>query len=195
MRKIHRLGNHYLPQPFQLEQEDPCRVEVPMQSFIADLRHSARELRKRPGFTSTAVLSLALGIGATTAVFSAIYAVLINPFPYPDANRMMEIHLLDSQGNDRVTGYTGPEIAALHSVKSFESVVPFQYGHLTTTDGDLPEDVRALSISPDSPSHWRIPAMLGRWLIPSDAPPGQEPALSLSSPTASRSGDRSVCLG
>jgi putative ABC transport system permease protein len=147
-----------------------------MQSLVSDLRYSARELRKRPGFTLTAVLSLALGIGATTAVFSVIYAVLINPFPYPDANRLMEIHLLDSQGNDRVTGYTGPEIAELRRVKSFESVVPFQYGHLTTTDGDLPEDVRALSISPDSPNHWRISALMGRWLIPSDAPPGQEPA-------------------
>jgi MacB-like periplasmic core domain len=172
-----------------------CRCNPLSPTCIADLRRSAHELGKRPGFTSTAVLSLALGIGATTAVFSVIYAVLINPFPYPDADRVMEIHLLDSQGNDRATGYTGPEIAALRSVKSFESVVPFQYWHLTTTDGDLPEDVRALSISLDSPNHWRIPAMLGRWLIPSDAPPGQEPALSLSSPTAPRSGDRSVCLG
>jgi putative ABC transport system permease protein len=147
-----------------------------MQSLIADLRYSARELRKRPGFTLTAVLSLALGIGATTAIFSVIYAVLIDPFPYPDASRLMEIHLLDSQGNDRVTGYSGPEIAELRRFKSFESVVPFQYWHPTTTDGGLPEDVRALSISPDSPNHWRIPAMMGRWLIPSDAPPGQEPA-------------------
>jgi putative ABC transport system permease protein len=50
-----------------------------MQSLIADLRYSARELRKRPGFTLTAVLSPALGIGATSAVFSIIYAVLIDP--------------------------------------------------------------------------------------------------------------------
>ena len=52
-----------------------------MESIAADLRYSLRELRKRPTFTITAILSLALGIGATTAVFSVIYAVLINPFP------------------------------------------------------------------------------------------------------------------
>ena len=58
-----------------------------MHSFLPDLRFAARELRKRPGFSLTAVLSLALGIGATSAVFSVIYAVLIDPFPYPGADR------------------------------------------------------------------------------------------------------------
>ncbi len=146
-----------------------------MQSLISDLRYSARELRKRPGFTLTAVLSLALGIGATTAVFSVIYAVLIDPFPYVGADRIMEIHLLDNQGNDRVTGYSGPEIDQLRQLTSFESVVAMQGWNLTTTDGDLPDDVRSLSISPESPNHWGVPAMMGRWLIPSDAPPGGEP--------------------
>ncbi len=53
-----------------------------MHSLSADLRYAARELRRRPGFTLTALLSLALGAGATSAVFSVIYAVLINPFPW-----------------------------------------------------------------------------------------------------------------
>jgi putative ABC transport system permease protein len=87
----------------------------------------------------------------------------------------MEIHLLDPQGNDRVTGYSGPKIAQLRQLKSFESVAAMHGRNLTTTDGDLPEDVRSLSISPESPNHWGVPAMLGRWLIPSDAPPGAEP--------------------
>ena len=62
-----------------------------MQSLWTDLRFAARELWKRPGFTLTAVLSLALGIGATSAVFSVIYAVLIAPFPYPGADRIVEL--------------------------------------------------------------------------------------------------------
>lgn len=52
-----------------------------MSSVIADFRYAAREFRRRPGFALTAVLSLALGIGATSAVFSVVYGVLINPFP------------------------------------------------------------------------------------------------------------------
>ena len=58
-----------------------------MRSIWQDLQFAMRVLRKRPGFTLTAILSLALGIGATSAVFSVIYAVLIDPFPYPGADR------------------------------------------------------------------------------------------------------------
>src|ERR1700693_3038356 len=146
-----------------------------MQSLLSDLRYSARELRNRPGFTLTAILSLALGIGATSAVFSVIYAVLIDPYPYTNAQRITAIHLLDKEGSDRVTGYNGPEINQLRQLKSFESVVAIQQWNLTTTDGDLPEDIRSLSISPESPRTCGAPAMRVRWLVPADAPPGSEP--------------------
>jgi hypothetical protein len=122
-----------------------------MEFFLHDLRHSLRELRNRPAFTLTAILSLTLGIGATSAVFSVIYAVLINPYPYTGAARIVEIHLLEPQGNDRVTGYSGPEIAQLRQLKSFESVVGIHEWNLTTTDGDLPEDIRSVSITGASP--------------------------------------------
>jgi len=145
-----------------------------MQSLISDLRYSARELRKRPSFTLTAVLSLALGIGATTAVFSVIYAVLIDPFPYVASDRIMEMVLVDKAGNDRYTGFNGPQFDQLRQARSIECVVAQQGWNLTTTDGDLPEDVRSLALSTDCPNHWGIPARLGRWLVPSDAPPGQD---------------------
>ena len=69
-----------------------------MHSLVSDLRYAARELHRRPGFTLTAVLSLALGVGATSAVFSVVYAVLINPFPYVGAERIMQIALKDKAG-------------------------------------------------------------------------------------------------
>ena len=146
-----------------------------MQSLASDLRYAARELRKRPGFTLTAVLSLALGIGASSAVFSVIYAVLIDPFPYPGSDRIVELRLIDKAGNDRFTGLTGAQMDQLRQAKSLESVVGMDWWNLTTTDGDLPEDVQSIHISPGSPNHWGIPALKGRWLIPSDAPPGEEP--------------------
>src|SRR5260221_630987 len=146
-----------------------------MQSLLSDLRYAARELRKRPGFTLTAVLSLALGIGATSAVFSVIYAVLIDPFPYPGADSMMEFSLLDNAGNNRYSGLNGQQVEQLSRTKSLESVVAIDGWNLTTTDGDLPEDVQANYIDPNAPNPWGIRALKGRWLIPSDAPPGQEP--------------------
>ena len=62
-----------------------------MHTLLQDLRYSARQLVKNPGFTLTAVVSLALGIGTTSAVFSVIYAVLMNPYPYPRADRMVRL--------------------------------------------------------------------------------------------------------
>ena len=146
-----------------------------MQALLADLRYAGRELRRRPGFAITAVLSLALGIGATSAVFSVIYAILIDPFPYPGADRIMEMRLVDKAGKDRYMGPSGPQADLIRQAKSIEDVTLMDWWNLTTTDGDLPEDVQANYIDPNAPNHWGIRALKGRWLIPSDAPPGQEP--------------------
>ena len=60
-----------------------------MHTLIQDLRYSVRQLARSPGFTLTAVISLALGIGATAAVFSVIYAALLDPYPFPAADRIV----------------------------------------------------------------------------------------------------------
>jgi hypothetical protein len=146
-----------------------------MHSLASDLRCAARELRRRPGFTATAVLSLALGVGATSAVFSVVYAVLINPFPYAGAERIMQIALKDKAGNFRYPGVSGPQIERLRQVSAIESVVGEDGWNLTTTDGDLPEDVVAAYLTPNAPNHWGTRALKGRWLVPSDAPQGKEP--------------------
>jgi hypothetical protein len=70
-----------------------------MQGVLHDLRYSARQLIKNPGFTLTAVVSLALGIGATTAVFSVIYAALLNPYPYPNADRIVRMTIQSEAGS------------------------------------------------------------------------------------------------
>jgi predicted permease len=143
--------------------------------MLSDLRYAARELRRRPGFALTAVISLALGIGATSAVFSVVYGVLLNPFPYVGADRIMQISLRDPAGRLRGAGMSGAQIEQLRQARRIESVVAEDGWNLTTTDGDIPEDVSASYISPNAPNHWGTPALLGRWLVPADAPPGQDP--------------------
>lgn len=134
-----------------------------------------RELWRRPGFTLTAVISLALGVGATSAVFSVIYAILLDPFPYTGADRMTQLSLKDKSDQNRYPGLNGAQLEQIRQAKSIESIVAEDGWNLTTTDGDLPEDVQAAYISPNAPNHWGISALKGRWLTPSDAPPGQEP--------------------
>ncbi len=95
-----------------------------MQSLASDLRYAARELRRRPGFTLTAVLSLALGVGATSAVFSVIYAVLINPFPYAGADRLAQVALKDKAGKYRYTGLNGAQLEQLRQAKSMDGISP-----------------------------------------------------------------------
>src|SRR5687767_14234117 len=137
-----------------------------MSSIVADLRYAAREFGRRPGFALTAILSLALGIGATSAVFSVIYGVLINPFPYTGADRMMQLALRDSAGRFRYPGINGAQMDQLRQAGAVESVVAEDGWNLTTTDGDIPEDVVASYVSPNAPNHWGVTALIGRWLVP-----------------------------
>ena len=85
------------------------------------------------------------------------------------------LSLKDKAGNYRYPGLNGAQLEQLRQAKTIESVVGEDGWNLTTTDGDLPEDVVACYISPNAPNHWGMPALMGRWLIPSDAPTGQEP--------------------
>jgi putative ABC transport system permease protein len=147
-----------------------------MHDVLQDIRFSYRELRKKPDFALTAVISLALGIGATTAVFSVIYGLLANPFPYQGADRMISLQVLNESGNQRWVGVTGPQFKLLQQVKSIESIA-LSWGtwNLTTTGEDLPEDVPSVQLSANAGSYFGVPALLGRTLLPSDAPDGQDP--------------------
>jgi hypothetical protein len=71
-----------------------------------DLRYGFRALLRNPGFAIVAVLSLALGIGATTATFSLVYAVLLHPFPYAGADRIMNPHFIQAQHPDLFQWFT-----------------------------------------------------------------------------------------
>lgn len=147
-----------------------------MQDVLQDFRFSWRGLRKKPGFAVTAILSLTLGIGATTAVFSVIYGLLANPFPYQGADRMINLVVLNESGNNRWVGVTGPQLKVLRQARCVESVAA-SWGtwNLTTTDEDLPEDVPSVQLTANAGSYFGVPALLGRTLIPADAPDGQDP--------------------
>ncbi len=83
-----------------------------IETFFADLRYSARQLRHSPGFTAVSVLTLALGIGASTAIFSALDPILFEPLPYPHANRIVMIWDIYQSERSDVTFHSYQELAA-----------------------------------------------------------------------------------
>lgn len=153
---------------------------MPGFGFFQDLRFALRQLRRAPGFTLVAVLSLALGIGAATAVFSIVYVVLIQPYPFRDWERLATLSIRDQSGNIRCCpAITGGQLRQLREAHPVEEVMAFDGGSLTTTGGDLPEDVRVIYWTTNANPYFGVPPALGRGLIPSDAPEGQDPQLVL----------------
>src|ERR1700676_4303752 len=146
-----------------------------MSTFLQDLRYSLRQLFKNPGVSLTAILSLALGIGATVSVFSIIYAVLMNPWPYQGADRISNIALLDKSGNGQGYGLNGPQTRELAKAQSLEYVVAFNGWPLTVTGRDGPQNVESSFFPGNVFQMLGFPAMPGRYFLPSDAPDGKDP--------------------
>ena len=146
-----------------------------MQGVFQDLRYALRQLRKSPGFTFTAIVSLALGIGATTAVFSVIYGILVNPYPYANPDRMIHPQIIDSKGKPDGWGITAAQWQELRKSPVVEDAMIEDGWSLTVTGKDVPEDVEAGFFSSNSFNFFGVPAYLGRGFLPSDAVDGQDP--------------------
>ncbi|HEY1529089.1 MAG TPA: ABC transporter permease [Candidatus Angelobacter sp.] len=141
-----------------------------------DIRYGLRGLRRNPGFATVAVLSLALGIGATTAMFSLIYAVLLHPFPYADADRIMNLFAVDDRYPDQVqVMYSDVGKAQLDEMRlaaPVESVLGFSLANVEITGGALPEDIMGYYLTENAGSFFGVRPLLGRNLEPSDAENG-----------------------
>src|SRR6202023_3321257 len=146
-----------------------------MSTFLQDVRYALRQLVKKPVVSLTAILSLALGIGATVSVFSIIYAVIMNPWPYQGADRIANVALLDKSGKEQGYGLNGPQTRELAKAHSLEYVVAFNGWNLTVTGKDVPEDVQAMYFTGNLFQMLGVPASRGRFYLPSDAPDGQDP--------------------
>jgi predicted permease len=146
-----------------------------MLSLIQDLRYSVRQLITSPGFTLTALLSLALGIGATTAVFSVIYAALMDPYPFPAADRIVRMSVSTKAGSVETVNLNPPQIQQLRQVRAIENMLAMDYHAMTMTGHDLPENVNVIGLISTGFVDLGVPPVLGRGLLPSDAIDGQDP--------------------
>jgi len=143
-----------------------------VRGLFGDLRYAARGLRAAPGFTVVTVITLALGIGATTAIFSAIYPILIQPLPYPDGHRIATIWELSADGQ-RMDGSYGMFHAMAERTHAFQSLAVFKPWLPTMTGSDQPERLTGQRVTSEYFRVLGVAPALGRdFLAADDRPQG-----------------------
>jgi len=150
--------------------------------LLQDLRYGLRVLRKSPGFTSVAVLALALGIGFSSIVFSIFYNGILNPFPYRDARRLSVIGVFDTQQNRRFREvYHLNEVAAFRErSRTLDDVVAYAEWNPVYLHQNTSEQLHGCFLTPNAMDFWGVPPVLGRGIVEQDARPGAPPVVVLS---------------
>ena len=150
-----------------------------MGTLLQDLRYGLRVLRKQPGFTAVAVVTLALGVGANTAIFTVVNAVLLRPLPYPESERLLEVGRAFPPGSD-VSALSEPKFVFLRdNIQSFEAVTATQGTGARLSDGGQTEYVSGLAVSADFFRVMGTAPARGRGFTPQEDSPSGEPVVIL----------------
>src|SRR5215467_15067480 len=147
-----------------------------------DIQYAFRNLRKTPGFPVVAILTLALGIGASTAIFSVINNVLMDPFPYTGADRYYSIEIRDTEKNEPYgrRGYSGAEYLDYAAQNhSFDQIIAANNLDVLYKSGEGSLNFQGVRVSPGTFEFLGIPALLGRVMQPADYEPGAPPVFVL----------------
>ena len=157
--------------------------------MLSDCRYALRQLRKKPGFTAVAVLTLALGIGVTTAIFSVVYGVLLRPLPYPDPNRIMAVFEVTSKG--RPSRVADPNFDDFRDQsRSFQAIAKYTDNVASVSGASQPTRTTVAGVSPDFLKVFGIQPILGRDFNASDAKKGPAPPFLSAMDTGGSISDR-----
>jgi putative ABC transport system permease protein len=148
--------------------------------FLTDLKYAARSLRRSPGFVIAAVATLALGIGANSAIFSVVNAVLLRPLPYPDPDRLVLVWERNIPRHQE-TNVVNPQnyLDWNDRAKSFSGLALLVWSQLTFT-GDSPEIIQGRAVSANFFDVMGVPLALGRGFTQAEALPGGPSVIVLS---------------
>jgi predicted permease len=145
-----------------------------LDTFAVDLRNALRAFRRSPGVAATAVVSLAIGIAAATALFSIVNAALLNPFPFADIDRIVRLDVVD-KGGPRGLGVTARQLVALQHSDVLDGAFVSNTWEMTLTGQGLPEAVRTQYFSTNALNVLGVPPLLGRIFNEADGPAGEQP--------------------
>jgi putative ABC transport system permease protein len=153
-----------------------------MESLGQDIRYALRNLGKSPGFAVVAILTLALGIGASTAIFSVINNVMMEPFPYPDAQRYFSVQIHDTERNEPGgrPAFSGPEfLDYMEQNHVFDRVIANDNVDVLYRSGEGTQRFDGNYVTPGTFEFLGMPALLGRVMQPADYEPGAPPVFVL----------------
>ncbi len=151
-----------------------------MQTLWQDLRFGARMLLKQPGFYAMAVLSLALGIMATTAIYSVIHAVILDPFPYKDVDNLMSVKVWSPNERGYRTYYSTDQFVEIAERSTiFDGVIASTISDVLRTDDAEPQRLRGNFGTPNTFQVMGVPPLLGRTFTPDDVKPEAAPVAVL----------------
>src|SRR5437868_4211528 len=152
-----------------------------IETLLQDLRYGARVLRRNPGFTLVALLTLALGIGANTAIFSVIYGVLMRPLPYADGNRLVILHQQAPLARVDDMGFSVKEINDYREqAQTLDAIVEHHSMSFILLGGEEAQRVSTAVVSANFFDMLGIKALYGRTFLPSDDEKGADAVLVLS---------------
>lgn len=142
------------------------------ESLWEDVRYALRQLARDPGFTLICLVSLALGIGATVAVFSVVWGVLLHPYPYAGADRMITFRVASGLGQNGFSNYlllNEKEFEALQQSDVLDGVIATDSWDMAATGQELPEAVHTGKLSSNALEYFGVPPTLGRVFNATDA--------------------------
>jgi putative ABC transport system permease protein len=142
-----------------------------LSDFWQDLRYAARTFSKQPGFAAAAVLTLALGIGATTAIFSVVYGVLLKPLPFHDPEKLVSVRQHAPHGAGTNHG-SATYLTYRENQRAFEAIGAWDPTAVSITGAGDPERVQALLVSAATLSLLRVQPVVGRFFSAEDDTPG-----------------------
>ena len=155
------------------------KLEPFLESLLQDVRYGLRTLRKSAGFTAVAVLTLALGIGAATAIFSVVYGVLLRPLPYADPDRIMAIFEINSKG--RPSRLADPNFDDFRDQNhSFQAVAKYSDYPMSVSGAAQPTRTTVAHVSSDFLKVFGAQPILGRDFSAADAKKGAPPTVLVS---------------
>jgi len=143
-----------------------------VRNLIRNLRHGLRVLRKNPGLTAAVIATLMLGIGATTAIYTVVYAVLLAPMPYPHPEQLVMVWSKPNGGRNPMSA--GDFLDWKEQNKSFQQLAAFTSSSFNLSTQDQPEQVDGLRATPGWFNMQGIPFFMGRDLLPEEGLPGKD---------------------